>query len=306
VDAGGAQGGTFVPETGKLPEVSVKTVLFATDFSECSENTGHYARLLAESLHASLLVAHAFLLSEPAQEIELVNHSASKQRTDLEALLAALARDLSTPQLVAAPVLVVGAPHEAIPLLAEKHAPALLVLGTHGAGRVMHELMGSVAEEILRSTRWPCLTVGPHAPQLAQTTRPFRRVLIATDFTPAASRAAAFAINFSRVTGGSLEVMNVLPESARSNPAEWKELEERYTRALEQIVPEQARQFLSPHTFVESGNAHQRILAHIREHQIDLLVLGIRKASHLGLEMRTSGAFHLIANAACPVLTITS
>jgi hypothetical protein len=33
-------------------------------------------------------------------------------------------------------------------------------------------------------------------------------------------------------------------------------------------------------------------------------VLGLRKTSHLGLEMRTSGAFRIIVDAECPVLTI--
>jgi hypothetical protein len=37
---------------------------------------------------------------------------------------------------------------------------------------------------------------------------------------------------------------------------------------------------------------------------MDLLVLGIRKTSHLGMEMRTSGAFRIIVDAECPVLTI--
>jgi nucleotide-binding universal stress UspA family protein len=47
-----------------------------------------------------------------------------------------------------------------------------------------------------------------------------------------------------------------------------------------------------------------QILEHIRERSIDLLVLGIRKSSHLGMEMRTSRAFQIIVEAECPVLTI--
>jgi hypothetical protein len=41
---------------------------------------------------------------------------------------------------------------------------------------------------------------------------------------------------------------------------------------------------------------------------IDLLILGIakgiRRSSHLGLTTRTSGAFQLIVDAECPVLTV--
>lgn len=295
-----------MPLTGNRPEVSVDTVLFATDFSKSAENAAIYAQLVAGALDASLLVAHAFLLTQAAEEVELREKGHSKQRNDLEALLSAEVLKLNTPALRVSSALVEGVPHDAIPLLAEQHAPALLVLGTHGAGTVMHKLIGSVAEKILRSTRWPCLTVGPLTPHPSAATDPFRRVLYATDFTPAATRAAAFAIALSESSGGSLDVLNVLPESARKDSSTWTEIESRYAHALAQIVPEHAREFMSPRTYVETGDAHERILDHIREHNIDLLVLGVRKSSHLGLEMRVSNAFHLIANATCPVLTITS
>ncbi|HWA95161.1 MAG TPA: universal stress protein [Terracidiphilus sp.] len=295
-----------MPVTGNHPEVSVDTVLFATDFSASSETAGLYALRLAEHLHASLLVAHSFLLTRAAEETELRIHAASRQRNDLEKILDEKTRALGSPHIGVTSALVEGAAHDAIPLLAEKHAPALIVLGTHGAGRLEHDLIGSVSEHILRSTRWPCLTINPHVAAPTEPALSFRRVLFATDFTPAATRAAAFAISFSEDAGGSLDVLNVLPDSARSNSQEWAETQDRYTRALEQLVPEQAREFLNPHTFVETGDAHKRILAHVRERSIDLLVLGIRKSSHIGLEMRASTAFQLIANAECPVLTITS
>jgi hypothetical protein len=35
-------------------------------------------------------------------------------------------------------------------------------------------------------------------------------------------------------------------------------------------------------------------------------VLGIRRTSHIDMEMRTSGAFRIIVDAPCPVLTIRS
>jgi nucleotide-binding universal stress UspA family protein len=71
-------------------------------------------------------------------------------------------------------------------------------------------------------------------------------------------------------------------------------------------VPQQAREFCDPRTFVEVGNAHDQILEHIRERSVDLLLLGVRKSSPLGIKMRPSSAFPLIVDAPCPVLTITS
>jgi nucleotide-binding universal stress UspA family protein len=69
-------------------------------------------------------------------------------------------------------------------------------------------------------------------------------------------------------------------------------------------VPRHARAFCDPKTFVAIGGAHDRIIEHIRDNSIDLLVLSIRRASHLMMEMRTSGVFRIIVDAECPVLTI--
>ena len=294
-----------MPIVGDRPEISVSAVVYATDFSTCSENAGNYARLLAGQFAASLLVTHAFLLTQAAMEVEMGQRKTSRQREDLLAQLTLKANALSSSTLNAVPVLLEGNPHQVIPALAEKNAPALIVLGTHGAGVIEHELIGSVAEKILRSTRWPCLTVGPRTSQTSAGALPFQRILYATDLTPAAAHAAVYALIFAEAAGCNLDVLNVIPENSADEPNRLAELEQHYKHALDQLVPQHVRDFCNPRTFVKTGNAHDRILAHIRENSVDLLVLGIRKSSHLGLEMRTSGAFRLIADAPCPVLTIT-
>lgn len=290
-----------MPIVGDRPEISVNAVIYATDFSTCSENAGNYARLLASHFSASLLVTHSFLLTQAAMEVETAERRTSRQRDDLLAQLTQKANALSSDTLKAVPVLLEGNPHQVIPALAEKHAPALIVLGTHGAGPIEHELIGSVAEKILRSTRWPCLTVGPQTPRTSAGTLPFHRILYATDLSPA----AVHALTFAEAAGCDLDVLNVIPENSPEDPNRAAELKKHYYHALDQLVPEHVSDFCNPHTFVKTGKARDRILAHIRENSVDLLVLGIRKTSHLGLEMRTSGAFRLIAEAPCPVLTIT-
>ncbi len=290
---------------GDRPEISVSSVVFATDFSPCSENAGRYAQLLARYFSAELLVAHSFLLSQAGQEVELSRGVPCRQRVDLEARLAQIANTHGSGSLKATPILLEGNPHETIPALADKNASSLIVLGTHGAGPVEHELIGSVAEEILRSTPWPCFTVGPRTPPIPAETLPFRRILYATDFTPAATRAAAFALAFAEEAGGSIDTLNVVSDESVDDADQLSDLLESYYHALDRLVPPHALDFCSPHTFVKTGDAHDRIMEHIHEQDTDLLVLGIRKSSHLGLEMRTSGAFRLIADAACPVLTVT-
>lgn len=291
---------------GDRPQVNIDTVIFATDFSNCSENAGRYARLLARYYSAKLIATHVFRSSQAAMEAEALSHNLSREREDKVNRLSHLAHSLSTEGVQAKPILLEGATERAIAELAQKHAPSLVVLGTRGAGRIERSFLGSTADRILRSTPWPCFVVGPHVPVVTHDAVPFRRILYATDFTPAAAHAAIYAISLAKEAGADIDVLNVVPRGAIEHPGNIAELEKGMYHELDRIVPQKAREFCNPRTFIETGNAHKRINEHIRDYHIDLLVIGVRKSSHLDIEMRASDAFRLVVQSPCPVLTILS
>jgi nucleotide-binding universal stress UspA family protein len=293
-----------MPIIGDKPDLNLKTVVYATDFSLSSKNAGLYAADVAAYFSATLLVAHAFTLSQAAMEVEIDQPLVSQQRKDLKTLLSSKAVLLGGKSIKAFATLLEGDPKDVIPELADEHQPSIIVLGTHGGGRFERGIIGSTAEQILRSSRWPSLTVGPQVPAASSKTLPFKRILFATDFTLAAANAAFYAVNFAEVFGARIDVLNVIQENAVNHPDRLSDLQSSFYGALDRLVPQQAKEFCDPRTFVEVGEAHDRILQHIKERSIDLLVLGIRKSSHLGVEMRTSRAFRIIVDADCPVLTI--
>jgi nucleotide-binding universal stress UspA family protein len=237
-------------------------------------------------------------------EAEIGDQRVSQQRRELEHLLSREAELLRVDSVEAIPTLLAGDPKEVISDLADRQEPSLIVLGTHGGGRFERAVIWSIAEKILRSTRWPTLTVGPHVQSVSSKTLRIERLLFATDFTPAAANAATYAVTFAEVFRAELDVLNVIQENAIEHPDRLSDLQLRFYGALDGVVPQQAREFCDPRTYVAVGRAHDRILEHISECSIVLLVLGIRKTSHLSMEMRTSGAFGIIVDAACPVLTI--
>jgi nucleotide-binding universal stress UspA family protein len=152
-------------------QVELKTVIYATDFSLCCQNAGLYASRIASRLHVPLIVAHAFTLTQAAMEVEIDPVLVSQQRKDLEFLLERKTSQLSTGSSSATPVLLAGAPKDVIPQLADSRRSSLIVLGTHGGGWMQRSIIGSVAEEILRTGASPALTVGPQVapPQAVQT-----------------------------------------------------------------------------------------------------------------------------------------
>jgi nucleotide-binding universal stress UspA family protein len=293
-----------MPMAGDRPDLNLKAVVYATDFSLGAQNAGLYASLLAEYFSAALIVTHAFTLSQAALEVESDRILVSQQRRDLKTLLANKAAQLVGQSIQASSILLEGDPKEVIPDLADRHQPAMVVLGTHGGGRFERGIIGSVAEGVLRCTRWPCLTVGPKVRPATSKTVPVERVLFATDFSEGAAQAALYAVNLAEAFGATIEVLNVVKEGSVGHTDRLSELETRFYATLDRLVPEQAKEFCDPRTFVEVGRAQEQIIQQITERSIDLLILGIRKSSHLSLEMRTSRAFQIIVDAECPVLTI--
>jgi nucleotide-binding universal stress UspA family protein len=295
-----------MPVIGDRPELNLKSVIFATDFSLCSQSAGLYAVRIAAYFSAELLVTHAFTLEQAALEVEIGDRRLSQQRESLTHLLWKEADLLGAHSIDIIPTLLEGAPEDVIPVLADRFGPSMIVLGTHGRGRLDRGIIGSVAEKILRSTRWPALTVGPQVQPVSSQTFPFERILFATDFTEAGANAATYAVTFAEVFAAKIDVLNVIQDDAIEHPDRLSDLQARFFNALDSLVPRSAREFCDPRTYVVVGEAHDKILEHIRERSIELLVLGIRKTSHISMEMRTSGAFRIIVDAPCPVLTIRS
>ena len=295
-----------MPVTGDRPELNLKTVIYATDFSLCSKNAGLYAACMAAYFSAKLLVTHAFTLEQAAMEVEVGDKRLSQQREYLTHLLSNEASLLETKSIEVIPTLLEGNPEDVIPDLANRHEPSMIVLGTQGRGRLERGIIGSTAEKILRSTRWPTLTIGPHVQPLSSLTFPFERILFATDFTDAAANAATYAVTFAEVFAAKIDVLNVIQDDTVDRADRLLDLQTRFFSALDSLVPQSAREFCDPRTYVAVGGAHDKILEHIRERSIELLVLGIRKSSHISMAMRTSGAFRIIVDAPCPVLTIRS
>jgi nucleotide-binding universal stress UspA family protein len=278
-----------MPVIGDRPDLNLKTVIYATDFSPCSKNAGLYAARMAAYFSAKLLVTHAFTLEQAALEVEIGDRRLSRQRESLTNLLWKEADLLGAQSIDIIPTLLEGAPEDVIPVLADRLEPSIIVLGTHGGGRIERGII-----------------VGPQVQPLSSKTFPLERILFATDFTEAAANAATYAVTFAEVFAAKIDVLNVIQDDAIERPDQLSKLQTRFFNALDSVVPHSAREFCDPRTYVAVGGAHDKILEHIRERSIELLVLGIRKTSHISMEMRTSGAFRIIVDAPCPVLTIRS
>ena len=181
-----------------------------------------------------------------------------------------------------------------------RHAIDLLVMGTVGRAGVRKFLLGSVAEEAMRESRCPVLTVGPESHAAEEIG--FRQILYATDFSADSLAAAPYALAFAGNYGSRLTLVHAL-EGLPESPY----LDAQMARVhLRDLVPQRVDLGSEPEIIVEMGSPANVILKAADDTVSDLIVIGARGAgglarlaSHFG-----SVAHKIVCRALCPVLTV--
>jgi nucleotide-binding universal stress UspA family protein len=285
--------------------VSVEKILIATDFSASSDRALAYAKALALRFGSMLEVAHIFdpavVTSWEAVELEISPEDRlqmSEQRLgDLERKL--LGAGIVTHTMCR------GAHRPAAALLqiAKEENVDMIVAGTSSKTGIERVILGSTAEQLIRSAECPVLTVGPHArmPQAGPLT--FRTIVFANDFSPEATKAAVFALSFAADSGAKLYSCFALEDESQYNNS-YKALDDSFRKALEARIPVSSYDWCEPICVVEHGSAPKAILDLAKRVRADLIVLGARKSTFWLTRVERGLTPALLAESTCPVMTV--
>jgi nucleotide-binding universal stress UspA family protein len=279
-------------------------ILVPTDFSKASDAALAHARRLADATGASLHVLHVVdnlflrtVLADP-RDYEAAALRQLQQRLPADTPGAILVVERSE------------APADEITRYARTHHIDLIVMGTHGRGRMAHLLLGSVAETVARTAPCPVLTMrdAPPAAGLGGL-----RILVPTDFSASSDAALGLARRLAAKVGGSVRLLHVVEQSA-SGASFGSEL----------VIPEPPREeqaatpriHLSHRMLVDSrsrvkidsdvvfGPSGAMITAYAGDNRFDLIVMGTRGRSGLAHLLMGSVAQSVIRTAPCPVITV--
>jgi|SRR5438034_7201188 len=121
----------------------VRTLVFPTDFSDCSRHAGDRAADIARHFGARLHVLH---VDPPV--------TAPAPPSRLGAAAGDLGADLDVTTATTS-----GTPAHAICAYARRIGADLIVMGTHGRTGVSRAVLGSVAEAVVRHARCPVMTI---------------------------------------------------------------------------------------------------------------------------------------------------
>ncbi|HSQ71429.1 MAG TPA: universal stress protein [Rubrivivax sp.] len=167
------------------------SILAATDFSAHARHATDRAARLAHETGAQLTLIHALSGSALAELRQWLGagHAGEQQLVEeTRRSLEQAAAELGAARRVAVHThLATGAAVDCIGRQAEALNADLLVLGARGSGFLRRLVLGTTAERLLRRTTRPLLVVRQTAHE------PYRRVLVALDFSPWSAQALLLA-----------------------------------------------------------------------------------------------------------------
>ncbi|MDP2184981.1 MAG: universal stress protein [Xanthomonadales bacterium] len=291
---------------------NLKVILAATDFSAAADNALQRAVQLAKAHNARLELVHTFdsapvmpawgdpgggawigekmFMDGVRDQLERVrNQLANEHHIEINANLE------------------VGPAHRQIAQHAAASDADLVVIGASGSSGLVQRLLGSTAQNVVRSSHVPVLVVRLPGDKA------YANAVAATDFSDDAMRAAQMALQLA--PGSNLHLVHayesIYDNALARESMEHEELERMQIKdrdhAAEQL--EAMRRQLAAadaqarlHSTLRDGNPDQQLDAYVGEVNAELLALGAHGKTRWEAGLLGSTTQHAVSHAPCDVL----
>jgi nucleotide-binding universal stress UspA family protein len=283
--------------------ITLKNILFATDFSQAADAAAPIAIQIARRYGAKVYGVHVnrfddYTAAAPNAWAAMAEAAEKETKEDAGRLNEQL-------QGVEHEVVIgEGNLWEVLSNVIQQKEIDLVVVGTRGRTGFGKTLLGSVAEQILRQSPCPVLTVGPHVNPWSDEYVKMREILYATNLATDTPVAAPYAISLAQENQAHLVLLHVIEDPKPGDLVDSPEGVNLKARKLQQLVTEQAGLWCEPAYIVEQGPAAEKILDVAKRRPTDLIVLGARPAKGLATHLNMGTVHKVVSQATCPVLTV--
>lgn len=297
--------------------IKIKKILYTTDFSECSWHVLPQAVYLANKYSAELHMLHAIVLyaddpHNPEYHFPDIDNlfnllkKNAKERMDYEL------KDNEIKNIKVKKVQERGfSPASVILEYCQKNDIDLIVMGTHGRRGLGHLFMGSVAEEVVRLSECPVLTIRDGDDLIPIGSK--KNILVPVDFSNHSKTAIEYALKIAPTYNARLQLLHVVEESI--HPSFYaaginsifeinSQLKTRSKEAIKEMIDRIGGSDIEVDIFVVEGRAFSEIMKFAKEKSIDLIIIathGLTGIEHLLLGSVTE---KVVRMAKCPVLTV--
>ncbi|MBB4286311.1 nucleotide-binding universal stress UspA family protein [Roseospira goensis] len=273
----------------------------ATDLSPRSDRALDRAVALARGHDADLCVVHVVDEDLPASVAEAQETAA---RDVMRAHIDSLNKEAAVPVSIE---VVIGRTYVDVLEMAERIEADLIILGTHREDSVMDMFRGTTAERIIRAGDTPVLLVRDRV--LA----PYRRIMVAVDFSVYSRRAFEFATRFDpRAEFHLVHAYEVPFKGFLYGHTTRREVSKQHERQLQSMIEEEMAAFLGTletkvprlERVLQEGSPQEVIRRQVTRLKPDLLVLGTHGRTGVAHAILGSVAEDLLKAPPCDVLAV--
>jgi nucleotide-binding universal stress UspA family protein len=297
--------------------ISIKRILFPTDFSPCAYQALDQALYLASKYSATLHMLHAVVLHDddphnPAAHFVDFDEICSRLRdlarvqmkTDINAML-----EVPT-DMVMRQERGVSAPQVILDYCTEQDID-LIVMGTHGRRGLGHLLLGSVAELVVRRATCPVLTVRER--KSVKSEGALESIVVPVDFSEHAGLLLSHAKEIATVHGATLELLHVVDEipypdfydmAGYALGRDSSNMEQRARQEMTHLFRSAPGPDVDVRYHGIKGRASQEIVDFAKLIDADLIVIATHGLSGIKHLLLGSVAERVVRMASCPVLTV--
>jgi nucleotide-binding universal stress UspA family protein len=269
-----------------------KTIAVAIDLTESASPALRYAQTMARMYDSTLVLVHvidplAYAFPNGAPSLLSANTAAAAELKKIEEETSALGIPVHS-------VIESGIVCERILQVMSEHHADLLLLGTRAKTEAGRVALGTVARQLLARSRCPIMTISPDALNSLPWAGCWRRVLAATDFSPASVRALHCAHQLA------LRQLVLLHVRQGEHGTEDSRCRER----LRFLAPFNESHTVPVEHIVDSGSAGKLIAEYAERFGADLVVLGSPENELAEENFATSTVLQVISKVKCPVLCL--
>lgn len=300
-------------------KIEVKTILCATDFSDCSRDVIPYGIFLAKEFPAKLILCHMIDLTPTAMHGHGIVDQAEFERalTDYAAkqFNAAIEdRDVDWDLIIRA----TGHVADEIGAVSQETGADLVITATHGRSGLKRLLLGSVTERLMQTLHCPLLVVrSPDYTVPARDTGGIRlnRILVGCDFSLYSNLALQHALNLAQQFQAEIHLVHVISPpvyremakpSAERSETEYQDLRSRLSKNLSALIPDEAKHWCTFHTALLAGHPHEELTKYAVVNAIDLIAVGVRGHGLVESLFVGSTTDRVMRQTPCAVLSVRS
>ena len=290
-------------------------IVIGSDGSEDARYAALAAAEIARRFESETIVVNVFDLSFAAAgdvgpwslavSSEIIAECMEAERAAAESAVKPVLESLKQPFRM---VQELGHPADGILTVAKREAADLIVVGSRGLTRVKELLLGSVSHAVLHHAE--CSVLIERGPA-----RPFLRILLASDGSAEACKAAKAAFALAKEFNACIRVLNIVEPSgwlhhAASDPYPVRtpaemEANDRRHRAVEECVGAWAAETGVPYCLSEErGHAGEGIVRFAANGNYDLIVMGSRGLGGFERLLLGSASNYVAYHAHCPLLVV--